>query len=149
MKAIVVLFKDIEAAGAKNTEKFISPNLEKASITIKGSTNKIYKNGLLSRDMWQEAYRVFSKDRTNPIYNTPERFYSKDMFGFVVDFRSMRNENMHGSGVSIQNSPEGIQISIDWKILSDQNTGKMDYYVFSVNDAQINIANSTFLGLTK
>lgn len=99
--------------------------------------------------MWEEASRVFSKDRKNPLYNNPENFYTKNMFGFVVDFRSMRNENMHGSGVSIQNSPEGVQISIERQILSGQNTGNMICYIFVVCDTQFNVAESTFLNLTK
>ena len=55
MKAILLLFVEPYAAGTRDSEKYIFPDLKKISITINGSPNMLYHNGIESRDIWSEV----------------------------------------------------------------------------------------------
>ena len=53
MKGILLLFVKPYAAGARDSEKFIFPDLNKVSVTISGSSNMLYNNGIENRDAWR------------------------------------------------------------------------------------------------
>ena len=55
MKGILSLFVEPYAAGARDSEKYIFPDLKKISVTINGSPNMLYNNGIESRDVWSEV----------------------------------------------------------------------------------------------
>ena len=59
MKSILLLFVVPYAAGTRDSEKYIFPDLKKISVTINGSPNMLYNNGIESRDIWSEASRFF------------------------------------------------------------------------------------------
>ena len=50
MKEILLLLVEPYTAGARDSEKFIFPDLNKVSVTINGSPNMLYNNGIESRD---------------------------------------------------------------------------------------------------
>ena len=51
MKAILLLFVDPYTAATRDSEKYIFPALKKISITINGSPNMLYNNGIESQDI--------------------------------------------------------------------------------------------------
>ena len=63
MKGILLLFVEPCAAGTRDSEKYIFPDLTKVSITVNGSPNMLYKNGIESKDIWEEASRFFVKEK--------------------------------------------------------------------------------------
>ena len=46
MKDILLLFVEPYPAGARDSEKYIFPDLKKISVTINGSPNMLYNNGI-------------------------------------------------------------------------------------------------------
>lgn len=67
IKATLLLFVEQYAAGARDSEKSVYPDLRKVNISIDGYPNSIYNNGLEREDMWPEASCFFVKKKTtNP-----------------------------------------------------------------------------------
>ena len=62
-KAILLLFMEGYTGGARNSDKFVFLDLMKVSVTINGSPNMVYNNGIESKDMWEEAHRFFVKEK--------------------------------------------------------------------------------------
>ena len=54
LKAILLLFMEGYTGGARDSEKYVFPDLTKVSVTINGSPNMIYNNGIEGKDMWEE-----------------------------------------------------------------------------------------------
>ena len=52
--------------GARDSEKYVFPDLTKVSVKINGSPNIIYNNGIESKDIWEEAHRFFVKEKIEP-----------------------------------------------------------------------------------
>ena len=66
LKAILLPFIEPYNEGARNSEKYVFPDLMKVSVTINGSSNMIYNNGIEGKDMWEEAQRLFVKEKNKP-----------------------------------------------------------------------------------
>ena len=63
-------------------------------------------------------------------------FLAGDRFGLLVDLRSMADRSMHGSGVRLVNSTDGVQLELERK---KSRSGTINCYVFMISDAQFNI----------
>jgi len=63
LKAILLLFMEPYDGGARDSEKYVFPDLTKVSVTINGSPNMIYNNGIERKDMWEEAHCFFVKEK--------------------------------------------------------------------------------------
>ena len=57
MKGILLLFIEPYTAGTRDSEKYVFPDLKKVSITINGSPNMIYNEGIEREDIWREVSR--------------------------------------------------------------------------------------------
>ena len=138
MKGILLLFEEKYVAGSRDSEKYIFPDLKKISVTINGSPNMLYNNGIETRDIWREVSRFFMKEEHKPQHMTMQKFYAKKKFGLLIDLRSMESQKMHGSGTRIVNSTDGIQLEIE---RDGKGSGNVDCHVFIISDAQFNIMN--------
>ena len=138
MKGILLLFVELYAAGTRDSEKYIFPDLKKISVTINGSPNMLYNNGIEPQDIWSEASRFFMKEKYKPQHMTLEKYYTKNKFGLLIDLRSMASQEMHGSGIRLVNSTNGIQLEIE---RDAKGTGTVNCHVFIISDAQFNIQN--------
>ena len=137
LKGILLLFVEPYAAGARDSEKYGFPDLEKVHVTINGSPNMVYNNGIEGEDAWRQVSRFFMKEKHKPQHMTLEKYYAEDKFGLLIDLRSMASQEMHGSGTRLVNSTDGIQLEIK------RATGKGPFncHVFVISDAQFNIQN--------
>ena len=101
LKGILLLFMESYAAGARDSEKYIFPDIKRISVTINGSPNMIYNNGIESRDIWSEVSRFFMKEKHKPQFMTLQKFYTDNKFGLLIDLRTMASQEMHGSGARL------------------------------------------------
>ena len=146
MKGILLLFVEPYAAGTRDSEKYIFPDLKKISVTINGSPNMLYNNGIESKDIWSEVSRFFMKEKYKPQHMTLEKFYTKNKFGILIDMRSMSSQEMHGSGTRLVNSTDGVQLEIE---RDAKGTGTVNCHDFVISDSQFNILNSQFDSVQK
>ena len=135
LKGILLLFMESYAAGARDSEKYIFPDIKKISVTINGSPNMIYNNGI---DIWSEVSRFFMKEKEKPQFMTLQKFYTENKFGLLIDLRSMASQEMHGSGTRLVNTTDGVQLEIE---RDAKGSGTVNCHVFVIADSQFNIMN--------
>ena len=108
MKGILLLFVKPYSARARDSEEYIFPDLKKVLVTINGSPNMLYNNGIESEDAWRQVTRFFMKEKHKPQHMTLKKFYAENKFGLLIDLRSMASQEMHGSGTRLVNTTDGV-----------------------------------------
>ena len=139
LKGILLLFVEPYAAGTRDSEKYIFPYLKKISVTINGSPNMLYNNGIESRDIWSEVSRFFMKEKYKPQHMTLEKFYTKNKFGLLINLRSMASQEMHGSGTRLVNTTDGVQLETE---RDGKGSGTVNCHVFVISDSQFSIIDN-------
>ena len=94
MKGLLLLFVEPYTAGMRDSEKYVFPDIKKVSVTINGSPNMLYNNGIEARDIWREASRFFMKEKHKPQYMNMKKFFTENKFGLLVDLRSMASQEI-------------------------------------------------------
>ena len=136
LKAILLLFLEKYDGGARDSEKYVFPDLKKVKVAVKGIPNMIYSEGIESRNMWEEASRYFVQEKNKTGHMTMKKFYTEDKFGLIIDLRSMASHKNHGSGTRLVNSNEGVQLDIEREASGSK---KIYCYVYTISDAQFNV----------
>ncbi|KAL9968165.1 hypothetical protein ACROYT_G026505 [Oculina patagonica] len=136
MKGILLLFIEQYNKGARSSEKYINPDLTKVSITVNGSPNMLYNNGIEGMDIWGEVKRFYMKEKNKTQHMTLQKFYTEDKFGLLIDLRSMADHSMHGSGTRLVNTKDGVQLELERKA---SGSGNLNCHIYVISDAQINI----------
>ena len=142
MKGLLLLFYEGYAGGARDSEKTFNPDLTEVKVTVNGIPNKIYSQGIKTRDFWEEIFRRFGKENSSL---DATDFYTGDRFALFVDLRSMKENNLHGSGLRLVNTKEGVHLSIKRKT---SGSGNANCNIFILSDAQINIVNKELESVT-
>ena len=106
LKGILLLFVEPYTAGDSDSEKYINPDLTKVSVTV---------NGIEGKDFWEEAYRFFKSKNNRKPFIDMTKSYANDNFGLLMDLRSMRDQSLHGSGTSLVNTKDGVQLELERK----------------------------------
>ena len=118
MKGLLLLFYEPYTGGARDSEKTFNPDITGVKVTVNGIPNKIYSQGMKTRDLWEEIFRRFGKENSSL---DATDFYTGDRFVLFVDLRSMKENNLHGSGLRLVNTKEGVQLSIKRKTSGSGN----------------------------
>ena len=140
MKGILLLFCEPHAGGARDSEKFFNPDITKVMVSINGVPNKVNSQGLEPRDQWEEVLRHFGAISGGITDNMDAtKFYTGDKFGLFIDLRSMKDGKMHGSGLRLVNTKDGVQLEIERK---GSGSGTVKCHIFILVDAQFNILNN-------
>ena len=136
MKGLLLLFVEPYTAGARDSEKYIFPDIKKIRVTINGTPCMLYNEGLESRDIWSEASRFFMKEEQKPQHMNMQKFYTNNKFGLLIDLRSMASQKMYGGGTRLVNTTDGVQLEIE----RDANgSGDVNCHIFIISDSQFNI----------
>jgi len=136
MKGILLLFVEPYTAGTRDSEKYIFPDLTKVDVTVNGSPNMLYNNGIESKDIWGEVNRFFVKEKNKTEHMNTKKFYTEDKFGLLIDLHSMAEKPMHGSGTRLVNTTDGVQLEIE---RNAKGSGNVNCHIFVISDSQFNI----------
>ena len=142
MKGLLLLFYEGYVGGARDSEKTFNPDITEVKVTVNGIPNKIYSQGMKTRDFWEEIFRRFGKENSSL---DATDFYAGDRFALFIDLRSMKENNLHGSGLRLVNTKEGVQLSIKRKT---SGSGNANCNIFILSDGQINIVNKELESVT-
>ena len=141
MKGILLLFVEPYTAGTRDSEKYFNPSLTKVRVTVNGSPNTLYNNGIEGKDMWAEARRFFTRtSRQTPgqsPHMTLKKFYTDNKFGLLIDLRSMPDHAMHGSSMRLVNGTDGVQLELMRNTGSD--FGNVSCHVLIISGSQMSI----------
>ena len=138
MKGLLILFVEPYAAGARDSEKFVSPGISSVRVAVEGMPNKVYSQGLMGRDLWEEAARHFVQDENENSDMDVTRFHTENKFRLFVDLRSTEDTILHGAGLRLVNSKDGVQLEIR---RASGGSGNLNCHVFVIADAQFNLLN--------
>jgi len=118
LKSSRLLFIEPYTAGTRDSEKYVNPNITKVSVTVNGSPNKIYNNGTEAQDLWRDIAAI---DKHVPSKMAFTMLYTDNNFGLLIDLRSMADTTMHGSGVKLVNTNDGVFLEVDRKTSGSRN----------------------------
>ena len=84
LKAILLLIIEPFVAGNRDTEKYFNPDITKGYVTINGSPNRIYNNGIDGKDLWTEISRFFgTKNKDGRSSTNLSKYLADNKFLFL------------------------------------------------------------------
>ncbi len=137
MKGVLILFEETFTNGAFDSEKFSNPKITKANVTVEGVSYKIYKRGYQQRHLYEEACRHFKKSEQESLVDV-ESFFT-DKFGLWIDLRYIEENNLHITGLNLQNTKDGVQIELERDTTTD-----FKMHIFVASDAALTIQDYKF-----
>ena len=109
LKGILLLFVEPYTARDRDSEKYIYPDLTKVSVTVNGSPNMLYINGIGGKDFWEEAYRFFKPKNNKKPFIDMTKFYTNNNFGLL------RDQSLHSNGTRLVNTKDCVQLELEGK----------------------------------
>ena len=123
-------------------KKTFNPDIKEVKVDVNGVPNKIFSQGMKTKDMFDEVFRRFGKE--NSSMNAIE-FFAGDKFALFIDLRSMKDNDLHGSGMRLVNTKDGVYLSIK---RTASGSGSVKCHIFILADAQFNILNKELESVT-
>ena len=134
MSGILCLFTDTYVAGARDSEKFVNPSITSVNINVDGMPNKLYSKGMIPTDFWQSIVKRFGLQ--NSI--TQKEFYG-DKFALWIDLRTSPDNDIHGNGLLLNSTKDGVKLQINRKA---SGTGNITCYMYVIADALMEVSDS-------
>ena len=144
LKGLLLLFIVPYTAGARDSEHYPNPDITKVLVTVNGSPNRVYNEGITGIDMWHEASRFFGtkSKKSSGAYDKPNmslaKYLTGNKFGLFIDLRSMADTTLHSNGQRLVDTQDGIQLTIE---RNTTGSGAVKCHIFSISDSQMNIMN--------
>ena len=137
MTGILLLFTENQTAGERDSEKYVNPDIKSVQINIDGVPNMLYSKGMLPTDQWESIKQRFPRSLESEVTET--KFYTEDKFALWVDLRSHADNEIHGSGLALKDTRDGVKLEIRRKV---GGSGNITCNMFIVADALMQIQNS-------
>ena len=151
LKGILVLFEE-EKPYVRDRSKFYNRKIEKVSVTVEGKPNQLYSQGMRSFEQYDEARKYFTEGRLYnevqaqlQLYDLSVGEYLVNKYPLWLNFRTIDENELHGTGRQIGNTSLGITIQIEKK--AETSAGALKAYIYLIMDAQLNIQNGTYVSV--
>ena len=126
LKGILLIFTQERSATkfARDTEEFYNPKITKVEVTVEGVPNELYAQNMEYRHQYDEIVKQFAEGRLKEagaiqkdlqLHNVNIASYYTDKYALWLDFRTMDDNRLHGSGRRLENTSEGIRLQITKK----------------------------------
>ena len=155
LEGVLLIFTQERSATkfARDTEEFYNPKITKVEVTMEGVPNELYAQNMEYRHQYNEILKRFAEDwlkeagaiqKDLQLHNVNIASYYTDKYALWLDFRTIDDNRLHGSGRQLENTSEGIRLQITKKA---ESAGKLSCYLYIFQDAQINISDDQFLNV--
>ena len=155
LKGVLLIFMKERSATkfTRDTEEFYNPKITKVEITMEGVPNELYTQNMEYRHQYDEIVKHFAEGQLKEagaiqkdlqLHNVDIASYYTDKYALWLDFRTIDDNRLHGSGRRLENTSEGIRLQITKKA---ESAGKLSCYLYIFQDAQINISDAQFLNV--
>ena len=137
----------------RDTEEFFNPKIMKVKVTVEGVPNELYTQNMEYRHQYDEIVKHFAEDQLKEagavqkdlqLHNVNIASYYTDKYALWLDFRTIDDNRLHGSGRQLENTSESIRLQITKE---SGSAGKLSCYLYIFQDAQINISDAQFLNV--
>ena len=122
LKSILVLLEE-EKPYIRDTSKFYNPKIQKVTITVEGKSNQLYSQGMRSFEQYDEARKYFTKRRlANEVQVQLQLHYVSvgeylvNKYALWLNFRTIDENELHGTGRQIENTSGGITLQTEKKV---------------------------------
>ena len=155
LKGVLLIFAKERSATkfVRDTKEFYNPKITKVEVTVEGVPNKLYAQNMEYRHQYDEILKHFADGKLKEtgaiqkdlqLHNVNIASYYTDKYALWLDFRTIDDNSLHGSGRRLENTSEGIRLQITKKA---ETAGKLSCYLYIFQDAQINISDAQFLNV--
>ena len=149
LKGIMVLFEEKQSY-TRDTSKIYNRKIQKVSVIVEDKPNQLYAQGMRSFEQYDETRKYFTegKQRDNDaneiqkhlqLYDLSLGEYLVNKYALWLDFRTIDENELHGTGRPIENASEGITLQIEKKA---ESAGA---YIYLIMDAQLNIQSGAYV----
>ena len=154
LKGILVLFEE-EKSYTRDKSKFYNLKIQKVSVIVEGKPNQLYAQGMKSFEQYDKICKYFAEvsqkdNNTNEVqkhlqlHNVSVGEYLTDRYALWLDFRTIDENELHGTGRRTETASEGIILQIEKK---EKSAGALNAYMYLIMDAQLNIENGTYVSV--
>ena len=154
-KGVLFIFTKERSATkfTRDTEEFFYPKITKVEVTVEGVPNELYAQNMEYRHQYDEIVKHFAEgwlkeagaiQKDLQLHNVNIASYYTDKYALWLDFRTIDDNRLHGSGRRLENTSEGIRLQITKEAGADS---KLSCYLYIFQDAQINISDAQFLNV--
>ena len=151
LKGVLLIFTQERSATkfARDTKEFYNPMIMKVEVTVEGVPNELYAQNMEYRHQYDEIAEGRLKEagaiqKDLQLHNINIASYYTDKYALWLDFGTIDDNRLHGSGRQLENTSEGIQLQITKKA---ESAGKLSCYLYIFQDTQINISDAQFLNV--
>ena len=122
-------------------------------MTVEGVPNELYAQNMENRHQYDEIMKHFGEGRVKEsgaiqrdlqLHNVNIASYYTDKYALWLDFRTIDNNKLNGSGRRLENTSERICLQITKKAGS---AGKLSCYLYIFQHAQVNLLDAQFLNV--
>ena len=140
MSGILFLFIAPYAGGVRDSENFFYPGITSVNIDVDGVPNRIYSKGMIISDLWESVKKRYQKIGD---HNLKEGDFYTNKFALWVDTRTHPDNDIHGGGLALNNTHDGVKIEIKRKKSGTSSSVVITCHMFVVADAMMEIMNSS------
>ena len=153
LKGVLLIFTKERSATkfTRDTEEFFNPKITKVEVTVEGVPNELYAQNMEYRHQYDEIVKHFAEGRLKEAGAIQKdlQLHSVNIASYYtdalwLDFRTIDDNRLHGSGRRLENTSEGIRLQITKEAGS---AGKLSCYLYIFQDTQINISDTQFLNV--
>ena len=109
LKGVLLIFIQERSATkfARDTEEFYNPKITKVEVTVEGVPNELYAQNMEYRHQYDEIVKHFAEGRLKEagaiqkdlqLHNVNIASYYTDKYALWLDFRTIHDNRLHGSG---------------------------------------------------
>ena len=155
LKGVLLIFTKERSAAkfTRDTEELFNPKITKVEVTVEGVLNELYAQDMEYRHQYDEIVKHFAEgwlkeagaiQKDLQLCNVNIASYYTDKYALWLDFRTIDDNRLHGSGRRLENTSEGICLQITKEAGA---LAKLSCYLYIFQDAQINISDAQFLNV--
>ena len=110
MTGILCLFTESYVGGARDSENFVNPNITSININVDGMPNRLYSKGMVPLDLWESVKKRFGRE------GVKQKDFYADKFALWIDLRTYPDNGIHGGGMALNNTLNGVKLEMKRKV---------------------------------
>ena len=155
LKGVLLIFTKERSATkfSHDIEEFFNPKISKVEVTVEGVPNELYAQNMEYCHQYDEIVKHFAEgwlkeagaiQKDLLLHNVNIASYYTDKYALWLDFQTIDDNKLHGSGRQLENTSESIRLQITKE---SGSAGKLSCYLYIFQDAQISISDAQFLNV--